>query len=251
MSPFLFRCERCFYFRILTTKLVERVERELLLIEFSRDALGEELTSNDIAQRELAMDKEFIKLIQIACKADNIPRAIELTKLLHHTLSFDSAIAIAKFYHLVGFKEKIELLKHDREDSEDRLDLARDKRRRWMKPDLPPRQLPSGVTPTFVTKPFQNYDPPPAMHRPGLARPEPRVVTTKYSNAALNGSADFSSLSGSPIMQSTSTSFSASPDGKRKRNDVEESAIDADPKRRALGDSDIAELPPPKTSESV
>ena len=177
------------------------------------------------------MDKEFIQLIQGACKADNIPRAIELTKLLHHTVSFDMASKIAEFYHLVGFKEKVEILKADRQDNEDRLVVARDKRRQWRKPDPPPRQLPSANGNTSRPKAFQDFGPPPVIPRPGLARATPRIETTRFSSMAPPVPAT------SSPWEETPRDSSISPDSKRKRDDVEE----------LVSESDFS-LPPPKQS---
>ena len=84
------------------------------------DLLEEELTTDDIVTREKAMDKEFVKLVQTACKENNIPRAIELTKLLYYTSAFHFVIQIADFYHLPGLREKMSLIKAEREEAEDR-----------------------------------------------------------------------------------------------------------------------------------
>ena len=99
-----------------------------MALDILRDALGEELTSDDISRRELDLDKEIIQLIQSACKTDQLARAVDLAKLLHHTASFDMAIKLAGFYHLIGLQEKFEALKDDRLD-DDR--LIQDLDQRW------------------------------------------------------------------------------------------------------------------------
>ncbi|TFK53583.1 WD40 repeat-like protein, partial [Heliocybe sulcata] len=109
--------------------LEEHIARESMLLNIKRDALGDDLTSDEISRRELALDKELIQLIQHACKNDKLPRALELTGMLHHIPSFDMAIKVAGFYHLVGLREKMEALKEDRM-SDDRLEGAREKRKR-------------------------------------------------------------------------------------------------------------------------
>ncbi|KAI0695530.1 WD40-repeat-containing domain protein, partial [Cytidiella melzeri] len=109
--------------------LEEHIARESMLLDILRDGLpDDELTTDDIARRELALDKEIIQLIQVACKNDKPGRAIDLTKLLHHNASFGVALKVAGFYHLIGLQEKMEMLKEDREDT-DRLVVARDRRR--------------------------------------------------------------------------------------------------------------------------
>lgn len=168
--------------------------------------------------RERAMDKEFIVLIQAACKADNIPRAIELVKLLHQLTSFDAAMKIADFYHLIGFREKVDILKTDRENNEDRLVLARNKRKRWLKPDPPIREVQS-----FNNSSSSRLDllgdvrPPPTIERPGMARVTvPVIEQTRFSSKA------------PPLVlpsQREETPFLEPPtpnEGKRKRIDVDD-----------------------------
>lgn len=213
----------------------------------ARDSLAEALTTDDISRRELAMDKELIQLIQGACKNDNHPRAIELTKLLHHIASFDMAIKVAGFYHLVGLQEKIELLKADREEEEDRLVVARTKRRQWTRPDPLPRRLPV-VNDSARPKPLQDFAPPPAIYRPGLARAMPVVETTRFSAAANPNGFPQSSSSTSPPPGDPPTP----PDGKRKRSEFDDLSPDADDssKRRAIHELDVM-AQPPKTSTLI
>jgi chromosome transmission fidelity protein 4 len=181
------------------------------------------------------MDKELIQLIQAACKSDNIPRAVELCKLLHHTVSFNMAIKVAEFYHLVGVREKIEILKTRREEEEDRLVLAMKKRKQWLAADPLPRHFPNASSSSLRADPLQYFTPPPAIYRPGLARATPNVETTSFSGE------NFSevSQSSSTLAGSTTTMVeSTSPDGKRKRtaddgwnNDAEDHT-----KRRAVNE---------------
>ncbi|KAK0505002.1 hypothetical protein EDD18DRAFT_1127226 [Armillaria luteobubalina] len=202
--------------------LEEQVEREILLHNMAVDVLDEELTTEDIITKERAIDKELLQLIQGACKADNIPRAIELTKLLHHVNSFDLAVRVADFYHMVGFKEKVLRLKQIHEDSEDRMILAREKRRRWNKADPPPRRLADTEEPFDRPKAFQDFGPPPSIHRPGLSRATPTVEKTRYSSVA--------PVSTPKIWEETTASEEEiSPDGKRKRDPLGESPSDLMP----------------------
>jgi chromosome transmission fidelity protein 4 len=226
------------------------IARETLLLELARDSLGEQLTTDDISKREIAMDKELIQLIQAACKADNIPRAIELTKLLHHTASFGMASKVAAFYHLVGLQEKIAFLKEKREqeeEEEDRLEAARRKRRQWTVPDPLPRSLPNlapsagGGGPSSRPNLLQDFGPPPAVYRPGLARAVPVVETTRFSANSGDAVEGFSYSADADLL-----SADATPEGKRKRADEDGMSVDVDEhaKRRAFEVS----TPQPKTS---
>ncbi|KAJ3999683.1 hypothetical protein F5050DRAFT_876325 [Lentinula boryana] len=205
----------------------EEIERELLFKDLAMESLdGNELATDDILSKERAIDKEFVVLIQGACKEDNVNRAVELTKLLHNLQTFDIVAKIADFYHLVGFREKVMVLKRIREDSEDRFEAAREKRRRWNKIDTRPQRLPDVDVngSSSRSKAFQDFGPPPAIYRPGLTRATPSVEGTKYSSSVSEPPSE------DTWSESLSTSTNLLSSEKRKRNDFEgveiESQID-------------------------
>ncbi|THV05087.1 hypothetical protein K435DRAFT_648208 [Dendrothele bispora CBS 962.96] len=214
----------------------EKLERNLLFLELSVEELDEELTTNDIIARERALDKDFIVLIQGACKADNTHRALEYTKMLHNIQTFDMVVKIADFYNLPGFREKVLALKAVREDGEDRMVLAREKRLRWNKVDAPPRMLPhvdpgSSGSLNGRTNPLEDFGPPPAIHRPGLMRATPMVERTQYSSGP-----PAPSISQQDPLLPTSRAASPPAENKRKRGEYEVESIEAD----------VSMMPPPK-----
>ena len=215
-----------------------RIERELLHIHTALDLLDEELTTDSIISRERAIDKEFIILIQGACKADNIPRALELTKLLHQLSSFDAAMKIADFYHLPGFREKVETLKAEREENEDRLLVMRDKRRGWMKPDPQPRQVQMQNYGNGRVDPLSDERPPPAIERPGMARVTvPVIETTRYRSGVPPAPSQLTQTE----TQLTESPGSTSGEGKRKRVEADDGDV--------IGSSSSLPMvaPPPKS----
>ncbi|KAI0305537.1 WD40 repeat-like protein [Multifurca ochricompacta] len=140
--------------------------RESMHLQITRDALGDEEIPDEVLARELALDKELVQLIQTACKRDKLPRALELTRMLHHTSSFDMAMKVAAFYRLVGLREKMQALKDDRVVGD------RPQRRDWVRdydPVRPPRLPPADVQ-RGEPRAFQDFGPPAVVHRPGLAR---------------------------------------------------------------------------------
>ncbi len=155
-------------------------------LQITRDALSNEDVPDEIFARELALDKELVQLIQSACKNDKLPRALELTSMLHHTSSFDMAVKVAGFYRLLGLQEKMEALK------EDRVTHGRPQRRDWARdydPVLPPRLPPPDVPRGGASKAFQNFGSPTAVHRPGLARATPSLppIPNDHAIAAVTG----------------------------------------------------------------
>lgn len=239
--------------------LEEQFARESMQLEIIRDGLGEELTTDTLAARELVLDKALIQLIQHACKTDRLARALDLTRMLHHTPSFDAAIKIANFYHLIGLKEKMEALKEEREDS-DRLEGLRD-RRRQIDSDFAP--VPAMRLPTagghgqnyMKPKPFQDFGPPPPMHRPGLERatPAPDVRNNGISSSQMTEDSTVFGTSYADSTQDNDASH-ASPEGKRKRladdepmPDIRSPGVDSGAKRRAFGgdSASAARMPPP------
>ncbi|KAH9946996.1 hypothetical protein B0H21DRAFT_741281 [Amylocystis lapponica] len=229
--------------------LEEHLARETMLLDILRDGLDDELTTDDISRRELTLDKELVQLIQLACKADRHSRALDLARLLHHTASFDMAIKVAGFYHMIGLQEKLEALKDDR-DGADRLGDAREQRKQRTR-DLAPVPAPRTFAEPQRPKPFQDFRPPPAMHRPGLERATPvadpfRGAASSSANAGMSSqlSADTAAFGSSFGENTMDTDFSfSSPDGKRKRVEENEPVretrspgIDNPAKRRVVGD---------------
>ncbi|KAJ7132769.1 hypothetical protein C8R43DRAFT_1089712 [Mycena crocata] len=201
-------------------KAEEKLERDTVFLEILRDGLDDQLTNEEISRGEQEMDKEILQLIKSACSDDKIPRAIELAKLIHRPIILDAAIKISVFYSLSGLTEKFRLLKKIREESEDRLMLARDKRMQWTRPDPLPRSLSSGTdSVSSRPKPFQDFGPPPAVLRPGLAPAIPVKETTRYTT---NASADL------PPASSREFPSGSPPENKRKRDEVDDMSASLD-----------------------
>ena len=68
-----------------------------------------------IKEREVALDKESLQLVQGACKADNLQRALDIARLMHNPATVEAAAKVAAFYHLPGLQERIQSVKADKE----------------------------------------------------------------------------------------------------------------------------------------
>lgn len=113
-------------------QLEESYVRQTLSVNSLRDrqiAANSTAFESDISRAELSIDKALLQLIQTACKADKLSRALDLATLLTSTNSIESAAQIANFYHLPGLKEKISALREVKEDELDDRDDA-DRRRK-------------------------------------------------------------------------------------------------------------------------
>ncbi|KIJ49698.1 hypothetical protein M422DRAFT_59357 [Sphaerobolus stellatus SS14] len=212
-------------------RLEEKFLREELHVGFLRDALGGTLTDSDIAKQELALDKEIIQMIQMACKADKLQRALDAAALFHHTTSFDMAIKVADFYRLGGLQEKLQMMKQERE-SRDRFAEERDSRLGWARDSAPiPAPLPRAQ---FSNKPrFEEFSSTTSI-RKSLAPAKP-IQSSRHdrddSSAWAPGgvAASVAALRASEVPESSpwdtsfdeEPSFSSVPETKRKRDDAE------------------------------
>lgn len=80
-----------------------------------------------IKEREVALDKELLQLVQGACKADNLQRALDIARLMHNPATIDAAAKVAGFYHLPGLQERIQRVKGEKEKAKRRLKVKREK----------------------------------------------------------------------------------------------------------------------------
>lgn len=138
-------------------QLEESCVRQNLTVTSLRDrqiAANSTAYELEISQAELAVDKALLQLIQTACKADKLARALDLATLLASTKSIESAAQIANFYHLPGLKEKITALRAVKEDELDDRDEADRRRRengaRWGNGNAG-RYVPQGTEFDYVT----------------------------------------------------------------------------------------------------
>jgi chromosome transmission fidelity protein 4 len=209
-------------------------------LQMARDVLGDDDVPDDILTRELALDKELVQLIQTACKNDKLPRALELTRMLHHTSSFDMAVKVAAFYRLIGLQEKMQALK------DDRIARGRPQKRDWTRdydPVLPPRLAPADIA-RGESRAFQDFNPPVPMHRPGLARATPSLPPLPKCDIVHVWNDDHAVTTAIPN------------ESKRKRADDDSiacgDAVQPDSiKRRAVEDDEYSAPLPPKPSAHV
>ncbi|KAG9316728.1 hypothetical protein JVU11DRAFT_2788 [Chiua virens] len=209
----------------------EKLARERMYINLARDALGDESTSSELDKREIELDKSILKLIQAACKSDKAPRVLELTRRLHFTHSIAAASQLAGFYKLIGLQEKIDAIKRWREAERSPAEEARERRRRLEQED------------GYMERPklLQNFNAPPKIERPGLARSAGTVERSEFTSANVP-------IRLSDARYAQTLVDSTSPDGKRKRDDTDDFAsnsFDADAKRRVIDEID-ASIPSPK-----
>jgi chromosome transmission fidelity protein 4 len=74
----------------------------------------------------VGIDKLLLQLVQGACKADQLSRALDLGRMMTSTSTLDAAHKIATFYHLPGLGEKIAAVKYTKERGSRHKNIARD-----------------------------------------------------------------------------------------------------------------------------
>jgi chromosome transmission fidelity protein 4 len=64
-----------------------------------------------VTRAELEIDKNLLKALQTACKAEKLQQALDVVNLLTHPQSIDAAAKLAGFFHLTGLQERIHAVK--------------------------------------------------------------------------------------------------------------------------------------------
>lgn len=101
-------------------QLEEGVLRDSLVLSHARgqaENVGDEEHSNleeAIKKHELTIDKGLLQLINTACKADRLQRALDAAGMLNQFSSVDAAMKIAAFFHLPSLQDRIYLLKEEK-----------------------------------------------------------------------------------------------------------------------------------------
>jgi len=103
----------------------------LLGLEATQGSLEESVARGRVVapadpESTIAIDKQLLQLVQGACKADQLGRALDLARLMTSTSTLEAAHKLATFYHLPGLGEKIAAVKHGKERDGRRKVIARD-----------------------------------------------------------------------------------------------------------------------------
>jgi chromosome transmission fidelity protein 4 len=95
----------------------DRLMQEQLQLNLLRDMVKERSElSYDISKIEVSQDKELIQLVQAACKADKLQRALDIVRMMNNVKSMEAAAKVAQFYHLPGLQEKIGIIREATEE---------------------------------------------------------------------------------------------------------------------------------------
>ncbi|EIW71228.1 hypothetical protein TREMEDRAFT_28047 [Tremella mesenterica DSM 1558] len=100
--------------RLLTSSII-RGEVHLSLLRDAVEETPDGEIEYDIKTRSVALDKELLQLVQGACKADNLQRALDLSRLMYLPGTIDAAAKVAAFYHLPGLQERIQSVRLEKE----------------------------------------------------------------------------------------------------------------------------------------
>ena len=209
-----------------------------------RDALPPSVTTSaEIHRQELERDKALISLIQTACKADKLERALDYTSMLHHLASFDLAQKVAQFYHLPGLTEKMGALRDVREDADGADGEEHDVRSGWGRIGEPVprvgvaslehhsngdnygngRKYGNGRGPN--AREFEDFRPPPVVPRRSLAAASPFLPSSQSDLPMPSSPPATASTSAARYVSDVTTDvFSDAPDlsgvpTKRKRDE--------------------------------
>ncbi|CED83500.1 WD40 repeat protein [Phaffia rhodozyma] len=241
-------------------QLEECVVRQRMEALFYRDAqIASQSTyfADEVFRLEIAQDKSLLQLIQTACKADKLARALDAARLLNSTKSIDSAVQIAAFYHLPGLREKITELRSLKEDElyeRDQLERRAGKGGRWgngggqyVQPGSEFDYVTSNAVHPKTTKPSTKSVPafaprPVGGKRTFAATPDPTPVSISSSRLTVDSYAvDEGSREESFIPESSVDVGSES----HERGHGDEEELEDGLKRKRTGDTVIDDFPAP------
>lgn len=212
-------------------QMEEKLLRQDLQLTVLKDAASAtDIKSHDITSLEVAQDKELLQLVQAACKADKLQRALDLTRLMHNLKSMDAAAKVAGFYHLPGLQDKILMVKDAveekrfAEEAEARSSSRRSAASRSVY-GMAPRPATNG---SLISRDVLEFAPRDKNVR-RTAKPAAASIATTYEASSYD-TRESSFIPETPQEQDESVpgrSTSPSPNGKRKRTEVTEESESA------------------------
>ncbi|WVR04655.1 hypothetical protein IAU60_001666 [Kwoniella sp. DSM 27419] len=133
-----------------------KLEESLVRGHLTLDALADSYDPDAdylVKEREVALDKEMLQLVQAACKADSLQRALDLARLMHNPGTIEAAAKVAAFYHLPGLQERISGVKVEKERKK-RNQRARPRASEYASPVVAPSSAPNGQASKSFTSDF-------------------------------------------------------------------------------------------------
>lgn len=101
--------------RYLRTSLQLGCLKDTLIVSPTNSSVKKDINSIQIAQ-----DKELLQMMQTACQADKLQRALDLARLLQLPATLDAAMKLAGFYKFPGLQDKIRMVKESMLDGRGR-----------------------------------------------------------------------------------------------------------------------------------
>lgn len=96
----------------LTVPRPRRYLRETLFLSHRRDGAdpNDHIAKSALARQEIDCDKQLLVIIQRACKSERLETALDAALLLSQPASIGAAVKIARFFHLPGLEERLQLV---------------------------------------------------------------------------------------------------------------------------------------------
>ncbi|KAK4704612.1 chromosome transmission fidelity protein 4, partial [Phenoliferia sp. Uapishka_3] len=176
-------------------QLEEQYARETMFIANRRDGCSTDdfTLKTTLSRQELETDKYLLKIMQTACKAENLQAAFDATLLLSQSQSLVAASKIAAFFRLPALEERIRLAAEEKDATRD--SLENNKREHKWTHRIDERRIPHATnagqpsssgwfsatsTPAIPTStPRANHTQPPSR------RPPPSILSSREKKRAM------------------------------------------------------------------